>query len=157
MVGDVLEASDLEAGALLHHFDEDGGFGEGVVGAGVEPGEAAAKGLDLEFAVGEKGLVDAGDLQFAAGGGLDVLGDVHHLVGVEVEADDGVVALGLFRFLFDAQAVAVLVEFSDAVAFGVGDPVAEDGGLEGMRCPIAVGHDGSRVGCLAFSCGDGGF
>ena len=157
VVGDVFEAGDLEAGAFFHHLHENGGLGEGVVGAGIEPGEAAAEGLDLEFAVGQEGLVDARDLQFAAGGGLDALGDVNHLVGVEVEADDGVVALGVGGFLFDAEAVAVFVEFGDAVAFGVGDPVAEDGGLRGMRCPIAVGHDGSRVGHDVGGAGHDGF
>ncbi len=128
-VGDLLKAGDLEALALLNGLDVDRGVGQGVVGAGVEPGEAAAEGLDLEFAVGEEPLVDGRDLQFAAGRGLDALGDLHDLVGVEVDARDGVVALRLGRFLFDAHAVALAVEFGHAVALRVADPVAEDGGL----------------------------
>ena len=127
--GDGFEAGDLQAGALLEGLDEDRGFGEGVVGAGVEPGKATAKCLDLELAVSQEGLVDGGDLQLTAGTGLDVLGDIYHLVRVEVQAHDGVVALGLGRLLFDGEAVALLVELGHAVAFGVGDPVAEDGGL----------------------------
>ena len=127
--GDGFEAGDLQAGAFLDGLDEDRGFGEGVVGAGVEPGEAAAQGLDLEFAVGQECLVDGGDLQLAAGAGLDMFGDVDHFVRVEVQAHDGVVALRVGRFLFDGEAVAGLVEFGDAVAFGVGYPVAEDGGF----------------------------
>ena len=128
-VGDLLQAGDLEALALLDGLDVDRGVGQGVVGAGVEPGEAAAEGLDLEFAVGEETLVDTRDLQFAAGGGLDALGDLHDLVGVEVDARDGVVALRPGRLLLDAEAVAIFVKFSDAVALRVGDPVAEDGSL----------------------------
>ena len=127
--GDLLQAGDLEALALLDGLDVDRGVGKGVVGAGVEPGEAAAEGLDLEFAVGEEPLVDGRDLQFAAGGGLDALGDLHDLVGVEVEARDGVVALWLGRLLFDAEAVAIFVKLGHTVALRVADPVAEDGGL----------------------------
>ena len=98
-VGDAFEAGDFEAGALFDDFDEGGGFGERIVGAGVEPGEAAAKGLDFQFTVFEELLVDGGDFEFATGTGFDGLGHVHHLVGVEVEAHHGIVALGLFRFL----------------------------------------------------------
>ena len=54
------------------------------MGAGVEPGEAAAKDLNLQRAFREEGLVHGGDFQFAAGGGLDALCYLHHLVGVEV-------------------------------------------------------------------------
>ena len=131
-VGDVFEAGDLEAGAFLDDFDEDGGLREGVVGAGVQPGEAAPEGLDLELAVGEEGLVHGGDFQLAARGGLDAFRDLHHLVRVEVEADDGVIALRVRRFLFDAEAIAGGVELGYAVAFGVGDPIAEDGGLPAL-------------------------
>ena len=128
-VGDAFEAGDLQAGALFDHLDEDGGFGEGVVGPGVQPGEATAQDLDFQLAVLQEGLVHARDFELAAGAGLDALGDLDDLVGVEVEADDRVVALRVRGLLFDAQAVAPAVEFRDAVALGVGDPVAEDGGL----------------------------
>ena len=127
--GDALEAGDLEAGALLDDLHEGGGFGETVVGAGVEPGETAAEGLHLQLAVLQKLLVDGGDLQLAASTGLDGLGHLHHLVGVEVEAHHRVVALGLLRLLLDAETVAVPVELGHAVALGIGHPVTEDGGL----------------------------
>ena len=40
-IGDGFEASDFEALAFLDDFDEGGGFAEGVVSAGVKPGETA--------------------------------------------------------------------------------------------------------------------
>ncbi len=138
-VGDLFQAGDLEALALLDGLYVDRGVGQGVVGAGVEPGEAAAEGLDPEFAVGQEPLVDARDLQFAAGGGLDALSYLHDLVGVEVDARDGVVALRLGRLLLDAEAVAVFVKLGHAVALRVADPVAEDGGLGGVILRLAEG------------------
>ena len=41
--GDFFEAGDLEALALFDSLDVVGGFHQAVVGAGVEPGEAAAE------------------------------------------------------------------------------------------------------------------
>ena len=128
-VGDAFEAGYLEALALLKHFDVDAGFGEGVVGAGVEPCKTARQDLHLEFAVVEEFLIDSGDLEFASGGGLDSCGYVNYLVGVEVEAYYGIVGLGVLGFFLDGEAVALLVEFCYAVAFGVIDPVAEHGGF----------------------------
>ena len=93
--------------------------------ARIQPREAAAQRLDLEVLLRQELLVDRRDLQFAAGGRLDVLGDLDHLVRVEVQADHGVIALGSLGFLFDAQAVAFLVELRDAVALGIIHPIAE--------------------------------
>ena len=144
-VGDAFEAGDLQAGALLDHLDEDGGLGEGVMGPGVEPGEAAAQDLDFQLAVLQEGLVHARNFEFAAGAGLDPLGDLDDLVGVEVEADDRIVALRVRGLLFDAQAVAPVVEFGDAVALGVGDPVAEDGGFGEGRFFAALRMTGGAL------------
>ena len=119
LVGYFFQAGHLQAGALLDDLNEGGGFGEGVVGAGVQPGEAAAQGLDLELAIGQKILVHGGDFQFSAGAGLDMLGHFHHLVGVEVEAHDGVVALGLLGLFLNGEAVAVLVKLGHAVTLRV--------------------------------------
>ena len=101
--------------------------------AGVQPCEALSEGLHLQLAVAQERLVDRRDLQLAAGGRLDPLRDVHHLVGVEIEADDGVVALRLRRLLLDRKAVAVRVELRHAVALRVIDLVAEDRGLAVLR------------------------
>ena len=99
--GYFFQAGHLQAGALFNNLHEGGGFGEGVVGAGVQPGEAAAQGLDLEFAIGQEFLVHGGDFQFPAGAGLDVFGHLNHLVGIEVETHHGIVALGLLGFFLN--------------------------------------------------------
>ena len=128
-VGDVLEAGHLQALAFLDDLHKGGSLGEAVVGAGVEPGETAAEDLHFQLAGVEELLVHGGDLQLAAGAGLDGLGHLHHLVGVEVEAHHGIVALGHLGFFLNAEAVAVPVELGHAVTFGVAHPVAEDGGF----------------------------
>ena len=128
-VGDFFQAGYLEAGALFQGFYEDGGVGQGIVGAGVQPGEASAKDLNFEFAVFEEFLVHGGDFQFSSGAGFDVFGNINYLVGVEVEAHHSVVALGLLRLFFNAEAVALFVKFGHAVTLGVRYPVTEDGGF----------------------------
>ena len=97
--------------------------------ARVQPCKTAVQGLHLQFSVVEETLVDRGDFQFAALGGLDGLGHIHHLVRVEVEAHYGIIRLGSFGFLFDADGVAAPVKFHHAVAFGVVDAIAKDSGL----------------------------
>ena len=70
--GDFLRAGDLEALALLDGGDELAGFEQAVVGAGVEPGVAAAHDLDVELAFFEVEAVEVGDLEFATRRGLEV-------------------------------------------------------------------------------------
>ncbi len=117
--GDFLRASDLQALALFNRGDELPGFEQAVVGAGVQPGVAAAEGLHLQLALLQIDAVDVGDLQLAARRGLEVGGDVAHLRVVEVQAGDGVAALRLGRLFFDADGAAGGVELDHAVAFGV--------------------------------------
>ena len=126
--GDFFRAGDLEALALLDGGDELAGFEQAVVGAGVEPGVAAAHDLDVELALFEVEAVEVGDFQFTARRGLEVAGEVDDLVVVEVEAGDGVVGFGLLRFLFEAEYLAAGVELGDAVALGVMHVIGEDGG-----------------------------
>ena len=57
------------------------------------------------------------------------MGDVDHLVGIEIEADHRIIGLGHGGLLLDAEAVAVLVKLRDAVALGIVHPVAEDRSL----------------------------
>ena len=126
--GDFFQAGDLEALALFDHFDIGRGFGERLVRAGVQPGEAAAEGLDQQSVVGQEGLVHGGDFQLAAGGGLDRRRDVHDAVRIEIQAGHGVVGLGNGRLFLDGDAFAGGVELRHAVAFRIADPVAENGG-----------------------------
>ena len=54
---------------------------------------------------------------------------LHDFVGVEIEADNSVVGLGVGGFFFDGEAVAIGIELGDAVALRVIHPIAEDGGF----------------------------
>src|SRR6185312_11317331 len=65
-IGDLLQAADAQALALLDRPDELAGLDQAVVGAGVEPGEAAAQQLDVQLAGVQIDLVEGGDLQLAA-------------------------------------------------------------------------------------------
>ena len=99
-----------------------------------EPSETATEGLHFELAAFEIFLVHGGDFQFAACRGADAGGDIDHGVRIEIETDHGIVGLRLLGFLFDGGAVALRVEGSHAVAFGVVDAVAENGGFALLLC-----------------------
>ena len=125
-VGDFFEAGDLEALAGLDGLDEGCGLQQGVVGAGVKPGVAAAHGLDVELVAREVGLVDVGDLELTACRWLYRLRDVDDVLIVEIEACHGEIRLRLGWLLLEAHSLAFLVELDDAVALRVADVVGKD-------------------------------
>lgn len=96
--GDFLGAGDLEALAVFDGLDELAGFQQAVVGAGVEPGIAAAQVFDMQPFLVQIEPVEVGDLQLAARRRADLFGQVHHLFIEEVESGDGVARFGLGRF-----------------------------------------------------------
>ena len=103
------------------------------MGAGVEPGETATEALDIQVAALEVGIVDVGDLQLAAWRGLDRLGDLDHVVVIEVQTGHGVAGLRLGWLFLDGQRLAGLVEIDHAEALRVLDPVAEYRGAFFLR------------------------
>ena len=125
-VSDLFEAGDLEALAGLDGLDKGCGLQQGVVGAGVKPGVAAAHGLDVELVAREVGLVDVGDLELTARRWLYRLRDVDDVLVVEIETRHGEIRLRLGWLLLEAHSLAFLVELDDAVALGVADVVGKD-------------------------------
>lgn len=140
-VGDLFEAGNLEALAGLDGLDKGSCLQQGIVGAGVEPGVAAAHGLDVELLAREIGLVDIGDLELAARGWLDGLRNRDDVLVVEVEACHGVVGLRCGGLFLEAHSLAFLVELDDAVALGVADVVGKDGRTVWLG-GRALHHDG---------------
>ena len=116
------------------------------MGAGIEPGEAAAQDLDRQLAARQIGAVDVGDLELAARRRLEACGDAHHIVVVEIEAGHRDVGARPLRFLLDRQRAAGTVELDYAVSLRRVNRVAEDGGAglprrrarERLREPVAV-------------------
>ncbi|MNO89191.1 hypothetical protein D3C76_806680 [compost metagenome] len=98
------------------------------MGAGIQPGVAASHDFHRQSALFEIGPVDVGDLQFAAGGGPDAPGDVHHLLVVEVEPGHRIVGFRFLRLFLDADGPAVAIELHDAVTLRVVDVVGEHAG-----------------------------
>lgn len=105
-------------------------------------------------------LVERGDLQLAAGGGLDPMRLGGHVARVEVQAGDGVGALGALGLLLDGDGPPLAVELHDAEALGVVHVVAEDrraarlcvldGARQVARQAVAVEdvvakHEGARL------------
>lgn len=131
--GSVFKTGNLKPLALLNHFHEDGSLCQRVVRTGIQPGETAAQGLDLQFTIGQKGLVHGCNLKLATGRWLDALGNVHHLIGVEIQTHNGIVALGLLGLLLNRKAISLLVELRHPIPLRIRYPVAKYGGLASLR------------------------
>ena len=113
---------------MLHGADELRGLVQALHGAGVQPRVAAAEGDDGQRPLLQVHLVERGDLQLAAGRGPDLVRLGGDVARVEVQAGDGVGALGLGGLLLDGDGPALAVELHDAEALGVVDVVPEDRG-----------------------------
>lgn len=140
-VGNLFEAGDLEALASLDGLDKGCGLQQGVVGAGIEPGVAAAHGLDVELVAREVGLVDVGDLELTAGRWLYRLRYIDDVLVIEIEPRHSEVRLRLGWLLLEAHGLALLVKLDDAVALRVADIVGKDRSTIRLR-GRALHHDG---------------
>jgi len=117
--GNFLRAGDLEALPVFQRGDELAGIEQAFVRAGIQPGIAALEDLHIKLALLQIGLVDRGDFQLATRTGFDRFSDIDHLIIVEIEAGDGVIALWLDGLFLDADGFTSLVELNHAVALGV--------------------------------------
>lgn len=137
--GDLLGDGHGQVLGVLDGADELRGLVQALHGAGVEPRVAAAKRHHGQRPLLQVHLVERGDLQLAARGRLDPMRLGCHVARVEVQAGDGVGALGALGLLLDGDGTAPPIELHDAEALGVVHVVAEDRGaarlgvLDGAR------------------------
>ena len=137
--GDLLGHGHGQVLRVLHGADELRGLVEALHGAGVQPRVAATQRHHGQGPLLQVHLVERGDLQLPSGGGLDLMRLGGHVARVEVQAGDGVGALGLGGLLLDGDGPPLAVELHDAEALGVVHVVAEDRGaarlgiLDGAR------------------------
>ena len=131
--GDLLGDRDRQVLGVLHCADELRSLVQALHGAGVQPRVASAQGHDGQRPLLQVHPVEVGDLQLAAGGRLNLVcldGDVAR---VEVQAGDGVGALGAFGLLLNGDGPPLAVELHDTEALGVVHVVAEDRGAARLR------------------------
>ena len=126
--GDLLGHGHGQVLGVLHGADELRGLVQALHGAGVQPRVAAAQGHHGQRPLLQVHLVERGDLQLPAGRRLNLMRLGGHVARVEVQAGDGVGALGLRGLLLDGHGPPLAVELDDAEALGVVDVVAEDRG-----------------------------
>ena len=158
--GDLLGHGHGQVLGVLHGADELRGLVQALHGAGVEPRVAAAQGDHGQRPLLQVHLVERRDLKLAARGRLHPMGLGGHVARVEVQAGDGVGALGLGGLLLDGHGPALAVELDDAEALGVVHVVAEDRGpprlgvLDGARQvarqavaveDVVAEHEGARL------------
>ena len=158
--GDLLGDGHGKVLGVLDGADELRGLVQALHGAGVQPRVAAAHGDDGQRPLLQVHLVERGDLQLAAGRGPYLVRLGGHVARVEVQAGDGVGALGLGGLLLDGDGPPLAVELHDAEALGVVHVVAEDRGaarlgvLDGARQvagkavaveDVVAQHQGARL------------
>ena len=158
--GDLLGDRDRQVLGVLDGADELGGLVQALHGAGVEPRVAAAEGDHGQRPLLQVHLVERGDLELPAGGRLNLVGLGGDVARVEVQAGDGVGALGVRGLLLDGDGPALAVELHDPEALGVVHVVAEDRGaarlgvLDGARQmarqavaveDVVAEHQGARL------------
>ena len=131
--GDLLGDGHGQVLGVLDGADELRGLVQALHGAGVQPRVAAAEGDDRQRPLLQVHLVEVGDLELAAGRGLDPMRLGGDVARVEVQAGDGVGALGAGGLLLDGDGAALAVELHDAEALGVVHVVAEDRGAARLR------------------------
>lgn len=158
--GDLLGDRDRQVLGVLHGADELRRLVQALHGAGVQPRVAAAEGDHGQRPLLQVHLVERGDLELAAGRRLHPMRLGGHVARVEVQAGDGVGALGLGWLLLDGHGPPLAVELHDAEALGVVHVVAEDRGaarlgvLDGARQvagqavaveDVVAQHQGARL------------
>ena len=158
--GDLLGHGHGKVLGVLHGADELRRLVQALHGAGVQPRVAAAEGHHGQRPLLQVHLVERGDLQLAAGRGPDLVRLGGHVARVEVQAGDGVGALGLGGLLLDGHGPPLRIELHDAEALGVVHVVAEDRGpprlgvLDGARQvagqavaveDVVAEHQGARL------------
>ena len=126
--GDLLGHGHGKVLGVLDGADELSGLVQALHGAGVQPRVAAAEGDHGQRPLLQVHLVERGDLQLASGRGPHLVGLGGDVARVEVQAGDGVGALGALGLLLDGDGPALPVELHDAEALGVVHVVAEDRG-----------------------------
>ena len=158
--GDLLGDRDRQVLGVLHGADELRGLVQALHGAGVQPRVPAAQRHHGQRPLLQVHPVECGDLELAAGRGLDPMRLGGDVARVEVQAGDGVGALGALGLLLDGDGPALAVELHDAEALGVVHVVAEDRGaarlgvLDGARQvarqavaveDVVAQHQGARL------------
>ena len=131
--GDLLGDRDRQVLGVLHGADELRGLVEALHGSGVQPRVPAAEGDDGQRPLLQVHLVERGDLQLTAGRRLHPMRLGGHVARVEVQAGDGVGALGALGLLLDGDGPPLRIELHDAEALGVVHVVAEDRGAARLR------------------------
>ena len=158
--GDLLGHGHGQVLGVLHGTDELRRLVQALHGAGVQPRVAAAEGDHGQRPLLQVHLVERGDLELAAGRRPHPMRLGGHVARVEVQAGDGVGALGALGLLLDGDGPPLAVELHDAEALGVVHVVAEDRGaarlgvLDGARQvagqavaveDVVAQHQGARL------------
>ena len=95
------------------------------MGSGVEPSKSSPHGLHHQSILSEILLIDTCDFKFPACAWSDCPCNIKHIIRIEIQSHNGIVALWGRGFLLYGHTLAAFVELYNAIAFRVVDPIAE--------------------------------
>ena len=125
LVCNFFEASYLKALTLLNDFNECACFRQTVVCSGIEPCKTALQSLYFQVVMFQIFLIYCCDFELSSLAWLYCFGNVHDAVGVEIESNNSVIALRMFGFFLDTEAIAVAVKLGNAITLRVVDVITE--------------------------------
>src|SRR6185369_8695336 len=132
-------AGDLEALPLLKCTNELGGLKQAVRRSRIEPGIATPKQFNGQVPALQVRSINVRYLKFATRGGREARSDIDHLLIVKIQAGYRPVRSRLGGFLLNADGVHLLIEFDDAVSFGIVHVIRENGCAE-LSCARLAKH-----------------
>ncbi|MNE68304.1 hypothetical protein D3C80_1639570 [compost metagenome] len=135
LISDLFKARHFQTLAVLDGLHVLRGFQQAIVSTGIEPGKAAAEAFDTQVAALQVGVVDVCDFKLATCRRLYILGDLDHVVVVEIKARDRIAGFGLGGFFFDRKRATLVVEVNHAEPLRVFHPVTKHrGALRLLGC-----------------------
>ena len=126
--GNFFGVGHLQALAFLQDGNKASPLQQAVVRTGIEPGVTADHDFHVELALLQVAPIDICDFQLATRRRVDAGSNVSHLAIVEIQAGQGVIALGCFWFFLDGDRAFVGIEFDHAVTLGVVHMVGKHAG-----------------------------
>ena len=135
-IGDTLKTCDFEALTLLKYLHVCTRFTERIVRTSIQPSKSASKGLYLQLSILEELLIHCRYLILSSCRWFDVSGHFNHLIRIEIQSDNSIVALWMLWLFLDAQTVSVLIKFCHTIAFRIVHPITEHGCFVLFLCGI---------------------
>ena len=115
----------------FYGFYKIGCFDKTFMGPRVQPGKSLSQKFYIQIAVFQINTVQICDFQFPPGTWFQIFCIFYYFIVIEIKTGHTVVALGLFRFLFNGDSLSFFIEFYDSKTLRIVYIIAE------YRCSLS--------------------